>query len=292
MITTAKKGMEPELIKIWKECFGDSEQVIDLFFKHRYDPENCLVCLQDHHPVACLFILPCTLKNGDVPVPSGYIYAAATLKKMQGQGMMSSLLLEAKILAASRKMGALLLVPGEQWLFDYYGKRGYQMAFYVSEITLCKTDVMDQQNEHYINLNPTADVCNSIRRRYFENNDGTVSWGIEGMRHAIEEHALFGGGAVAVSREEEQGYALVKQVDEATMFVSELCAPEGLQRAVLTEVFIKFPARQYNVRVPVGYPVLNQTGKPVPFGMMQPFQGFNTPVREQKNLPYLGLPMD
>ena len=42
---------------MWKEVFGDSDDYMDIYFKHKYQNENTLIYIEDNKPVASLQLL-------------------------------------------------------------------------------------------------------------------------------------------------------------------------------------------------------------------------------------------
>ena len=67
-----------ELKTLWKTCFGDSDEFVNLFFQKIYKPENCLYIAENGAIISAVYMLPYTMTWYGNVLPVGYIYAAAT----------------------------------------------------------------------------------------------------------------------------------------------------------------------------------------------------------------------
>ena len=90
---TRKTGREdiPALKALWQEAFGDEQQDIDLFFETVY-PNATGFCAEDGGElVSMLFALPQTIVKEEKQLKCAYLYAVATKKDRQGEGLCSAL---------------------------------------------------------------------------------------------------------------------------------------------------------------------------------------------------------
>lgn len=86
---TRKTGREdiPALNALWQEAFGDEQQDIDLFFETVY-PNATGFCAEDGGElVSMLFALPQTIVKEEKQLKCAYLYAVATKKDRQGEGL-------------------------------------------------------------------------------------------------------------------------------------------------------------------------------------------------------------
>lgn len=112
----------PALRSLWKEAFGDTDAFLDKFFCVGYSSDRCRCLIVDEQPAAALYWFDCSWKGEKV----AYLYAVATKKEFQGQGLCRALMEDThKHLQALGYAGAAL-VPGNAGLFSLYGKLGYQ----------------------------------------------------------------------------------------------------------------------------------------------------------------------
>lgn len=131
MLDYASKADIPALKQLWKSCFFDTDRYIDCYFNNLFSLIRVPVWRTgEGTPVSMLSMLPARLQCGREPYEGHYIYAAATRKEYEGQGLMSRLLEFAceEACAAGERFSCLL--PASEALIRFYGRRGYQPAFY------------------------------------------------------------------------------------------------------------------------------------------------------------------
>lgn len=122
-------SVKEEVRTLWKLCFDDSDEFQELYFGMRYSDDVNIALREDGKLVAALQMLPYQLTLGGTQVRTSYISGACTHPDWRGRGAMRRLLAE-----THRRMyadGVLLsmLVPAEEWLFDYYARSGYTRSF-------------------------------------------------------------------------------------------------------------------------------------------------------------------
>lgn len=103
-----------QVIKVWQQAFGDSEEDI-LFFDENCKNKECLGYYKDGRLVSLLYLVDCVCDGEN----SKYIFAACTLKEMQGKGYMSCLLDYCK-----KNTGGFCLIPADDKLVKFYYDRG------------------------------------------------------------------------------------------------------------------------------------------------------------------------
>lgn len=126
----------PQLKKIWKVCFGDSDEAIDSFFKGAYNENTTLILLHKDTVVSMLSMLPVELNSPVGKTYGYYVYAVATLPEYQGRGYMKLLENECTKFATENGRQFCLLVPATDNLFYMYGKLGYKTFSSVSMVNL------------------------------------------------------------------------------------------------------------------------------------------------------------
>lgn len=118
-------GDVPALRRLWAQAFGDGDELLDYFFSRLYRPEDAFVIREDGTVRAMAFQLPMTICEGGRGWRAAYLYAVATDGAARGRGYCTGLLDYAGQVLAERGCKALLLVPGEPGLRDFYRARGY-----------------------------------------------------------------------------------------------------------------------------------------------------------------------
>ncbi len=163
------------IVAVWKEAFGDSEKDIRFFLDFHYKPENTVIFDFDGEVASVLFLIDGDMHIKGKNFPSYYLYAACTLKKFRGMGMMSEMLDFAKNLAYQRNKFFIALKPAEDSLYDYYFRFGYQSVFSKRIINFSRNDSLEFNSN-----NKTVDYD------YFR-------WSEKSVEFAIEHHKYYGG---------------------------------------------------------------------------------------------------
>lgn len=119
-----------QVMDLWKLCFHDTDEFTRFYFDHKYKSENTLVYSEQGEVVAALQMLPYPMTFYGATVYCSYISGACTNPAVRSKGIMKSLLHSALGRMKDRHIPLSILIPQEQWLFDYYKRAGYTAAFY------------------------------------------------------------------------------------------------------------------------------------------------------------------
>lgn len=112
----------PQLRRLWKDAFGDSDAFLDSFFSTAYSPNRCRCVTVDSRLAAALYWFDISC-NGE---KMAYIYAVATAPAFREQGFCRALMGNThNHLAALGCRGALLVPDGES-LTRMYAGLGYR----------------------------------------------------------------------------------------------------------------------------------------------------------------------
>lgn len=112
---------ETALRAIYREAFNDADTGFeDKLFE--YCKEYIYSAEYGGETAAMLFALPCRLINGISETDAVYIYAAATLEKHRGKGIMSSIINKLK----KNTDAFIFLKPADAGLTDFYKKLGFK----------------------------------------------------------------------------------------------------------------------------------------------------------------------
>lgn len=132
--------------KIWKSCFGDSDEYISLFFDNCFKPDMALVAFCDMRPVGMLFMIPTMLNFEGKEYIGEYIYAVAVKKEFRKIGIMRRLEKKATQIATDQKLSFLALIPQSRPLFRMYEKLQYKTAFYTGITSFMPFKYFDVEN--------------------------------------------------------------------------------------------------------------------------------------------------
>lgn len=146
MIQFANTETTPLVRSMWKTCFGDTEEYLDLHFTHKYRPENTLLYFVDNKAVASLQMLPYTFRIYGEIVPFYYLAGLCTLEQFRNKGYMGQLMKKSYKVMLDRQIPICGLVPAEEWLFDYYTKYGFAEVFDESKDSIDLKSILNMPN--------------------------------------------------------------------------------------------------------------------------------------------------
>lgn len=131
--------------ELWKLCFDDSDEFVEMYFRLRYTNETTMY-LQSGNMIVSSLQMPCyplTFEGNEIQ--AAYISGACTHPDFRGKGVMAQLLAESFSRMVQKNIPVSFLIPANPGLYDYYAKTGYAKAFFrsqkkqqVSDITVAK----------------------------------------------------------------------------------------------------------------------------------------------------------
>lgn len=129
MIEFANKNTAAEVRSMWKICFEDTDEYMNLYFSRQYKDENTLIYWVENKAVASLQMLPYSIRLYGEVIPFYYLAGLCTLPEYRGKGYMGQLIKESFAVMKERNIPLSILVPAEEWLFGYYKKYGFETTF-------------------------------------------------------------------------------------------------------------------------------------------------------------------
>jgi len=147
MIQFSNKSLKLDILSIWNKVFGDKDEYINLIFSKKYKDENTSVYFFDGIAVAALYMFPYTLRYYNKTIPFYYLGGLSTLPQYRNRGYMSKLIFESFRTMQHRNIPLAILVPAEEWLFDYYEKFGFEKTFDKSETSIPMERILKEYNK-------------------------------------------------------------------------------------------------------------------------------------------------
>ncbi len=126
MLRIAETADFSALAALWGEAFGDRPDAVSRFYE-AFPDCLCYVAEADGQVVSMVHALPQTLSPD---VPAAYIYAVATAQTHRGRGLCRALMAFAEADLKQQGFACTALTPGEESLFRFYEKLGYETAFF------------------------------------------------------------------------------------------------------------------------------------------------------------------
>lgn len=125
---------------MWKLCFSDSEEFIDLYFRLRYSNDVNIAIQSGEEVIASLQMLPYPMTFGTSLIDTAYVSGACTHPDYRNKGVMRELLSHAFTRMLHNGVALSALIPAEPWLFDYYAHTGYAPVFRYAQSTFTPTE--------------------------------------------------------------------------------------------------------------------------------------------------------
>lgn len=121
--------MKEKVKALWKLCFEDSDEFIELYFRLRYSDEINIAIENEDQVISALQMIPYPMTFCGHTVETSYISGACTHPDFRGKSIMRELLLRAFTRMSHKGVLFSTLIPAEPWLFDYYERMGYASVF-------------------------------------------------------------------------------------------------------------------------------------------------------------------
>lgn len=223
----------PQLKKIWSECFGDSDEYIDLFFEKRFKTTQTITATVGDKTVGAVYLLPVTVNEYGLLKKGWYGYAIGVLEKYRKNGIYAAI--HAKICEYIKTHNQFyILCPANHKLYEYYCGLGFSDYAYLSEITLFPNGSNTDFTIH--GISPTEYMRE--RNLYF-NEDGIIYWDENAIEYALCEND-FCGGFCAYLQEKNNKYIVLARPHEGSLKISESTVPKCHMQSVTSYMCRKY----------------------------------------------------
>jgi len=128
------------LKRLWRDVFGDGDEVIDTYFEYFYSPELAVFEKCGTAVAAACHIMPLGLLvlPGGEAEPCAALYAIAADPARRGEGFGARVTETAVRRAHDMGYSSVVLHPAQESLFGFYEKHGgFRTAFYAQERSIC-----------------------------------------------------------------------------------------------------------------------------------------------------------
>ena len=233
--------MKQQLIDLWKESFGDSDEFIELFFSRVYREENTLTIQQNNRVIAALQIVPYQMTFCGTIITAGYICGVCTAPAERGKGLMKLLMQEAIDEMQQRKYTFSTLIPASEWLFDYYHNFGYVTVFDKSHEIHTRTT---ENNQHILiqpitnsRLNQAYDYYNRIQ----QNRECAILHSAYDFE-TIHKDCLLDGGNIWIAQQNERicGLAFVVLANDHQLTIKEIASDNTAVRTCIIQSLLDY----------------------------------------------------
>lgn len=129
--------------QMWKTCFNDTDEFLDIIFTYKYKNENTLIYFEDGKAVASLQMFPQTINFYRQEIPFSYLAGLCTLPEYRKRGYMSQLIHRAHEVLRNRNIPLAILIPAEEWLYTFYNAYGYEQVFEKDNSLIPLKEILD-----------------------------------------------------------------------------------------------------------------------------------------------------
>ncbi len=186
MIQFAEDSTKQLIWDMWKTVFGDSDDYMQIYFKHKYRNENTLIYFEDDKAAASLQMLDYQFTYCGQEIPVYYLSGVSTIAEFRGKGYARKLLLKSFEVAQERNIPLVILVPQERWLLNFYEKFGFAQTFDSGkELLISLKKIIDDNEDNLYNAYKEFDAL-------YRNEDMTVQKSYKDFLAIAEEARLFG----------------------------------------------------------------------------------------------------
>lgn len=285
---TFKKAAEKDsgsLIKIWHICFDDDVSIIQDFLSRGFDS---FVAEIEGKAVAALHLINTQMAYNGNTIDGVYLYAAATLPKYRGIGIMGGLIDYANQEAKREGASFCALMPADPSLFNYYRKFGY-FDFFKSVNVTKSAKQLDEICKNVINN--TKDLFDNIadlRFNIYNKNNGNILCSAEQIDYAVKMYKHYGGCLITASG----GYMICSRVDETQVQIIECACTHKSLPQLISKLRKKLDAQSYVFRLPANRLFFNGDGDIYYSGMLKPLRDEDIFISIINANPYIGLTLD
>ena len=125
------KDQIPQLVRLWKEVFGEYDGFWELFLDTAFTPDHCRCITEDGQIMAGLYWFDCSCEGDRI----AYIYAVVTDPRYRGKGLCRKLMADVHSLLKNQGYASVMLVPAEENLREMYRKLGYEDYTRIDSLT-------------------------------------------------------------------------------------------------------------------------------------------------------------
>ncbi|MEG1999774.1 MAG: GNAT family N-acetyltransferase [Evtepia sp.] len=248
-IRISKPEEIPMQKELWKRCFGDSDEYIDLFYDKFCTADRVLVVEEDGELNSMVALLDTDLVMPDgSSVRTGYAYALGTNPYIQGKGYARQLLAFADDYLKKRGAKCFTLVPSSPSLHRYFENLGLQECFSARKLEIISTTLADPD------LSCTVTPIDSHEYNQIRESNLKDTYHIAYSDELIEFQKLgsqqTGADIYRLEIDGEVGCAAIEYVQKRRLLFKELLISPAKMMKAVELVWSILPATRYHVRTP------------------------------------------
>jgi predicted acetyltransferase len=215
------KTDKDQIMELWKLCFDDSDEFIDLYFRLRFNKEVSVFLKSADHIISSLQMLPYPFTYYGNTLQSSYISGACTHPDYRNLGAMRNLLSLSFAKMLRNGVSVSTLIPADDWLFEYYRTIGYESIFNYSTIEIDLAALTGNADNIETTTDFRQDVYDYFNQK-MQKRKFCVQHTREDVKVILSDMKIDNGFVAVASRESSVvGVAFVYQNDDA-FYIAEL----------------------------------------------------------------------
>ena len=131
------KEQVSQLVRLWKEAFGEYDGFWELFLETAFLPEHCRCITEGGQAIAGLYWFDCSYGHDKI----AYVYAVVTDPSQRGRGLCRKLMADVHTMLQSQGYSSVMLVPADEGLREMYRKMGYADCTTIGRISCAAGDM-------------------------------------------------------------------------------------------------------------------------------------------------------
>ncbi len=279
-IFSAKNEYRYEVIRLWTEAFGDSEEYI-CFFLDNCPEYDTVGYFSDGKLVSMFFML-----NGSIgDFRCKYLYAACTDLNYRKQGIMEKLISYVRDYYSDIGFDAIFLVPANDKLYLYYQKFGFISAFRKSALSL---DNLSGSSEESTETDIEKIV--EVKMRLL-NKTECFRFDRNTVEYTVREH-LFNNGKIFLTASDNKETLAFYYTENNRMIIKEILSDDVEFLKIIKEQIVNNPIKNVYILCPIVYNKKDIVEEYTKCGMVLPLNNvFDKYINEHNSL-YAGMYLD
>lgn len=213
------------ILKLWRECFDDPDQYVEMFFSSVYRDDDALLLEKNGATVSSMLLQRYSMNFHGVTLPVSYICGAATAPEMRCHGYMTELLSEG--LNESYRRGDVFcaLIPASSWLFKYYEKAGFSPVFHTRVEHFTSAHTFKHNGAYAMAPDAGGEEAYLFFDKMMRGRPCCVQHSREQYHQIVMDNSVDGGSIIAIAGEDGEFAAMAFAVpDDGEVKVKELLA--------------------------------------------------------------------
>lgn len=246
-------NLKEEIKRLWRDCFHDSPEYLDMYFNRVYNDTQALYHTSDSHVIASLLLQQFPFLFHGSTATMGYIAGAATKRSMRGRGLMASLIVDAIRKSATSGDMMCALIPAHDWLYFYFDRFGFSTVFLSDTQRFTAAHFFSTQQEYHIVEDAYShEMYAAFSQLQALRGDGVLQTRRDFLNILDDLSFHRGGTFIAVGRDDAAIAAMLWAVDKGDMLqVNEVLGIDSDARnGALHELRLRFPDRPIRYLAP------------------------------------------